>query len=125
MHFAFWLICCIFFFMFNMVTTRYPFCIWVIAVLTIAFGIHTLWHSYRDTYFGSISIHLLIFSLIQINLFITWCFGRTPIPWFIFPFIGWGLLLIVHIAIIKIWQYRKRSTQSQQPSNQTRKYQTL
>jgi hypothetical protein len=45
----------------------------------------------------SFRIHLVVFALVQLLLFVTWLL-TTPggFPWFVFPFLGWGIGLGVH-----------------------------
>lgn|SRR5690606_34650075 len=89
-HTVFWFITSTFFLIWNLLVTHplYPWSMWPIGVFFVAFAIHSLFVHFRK-YFGSIAIHLVIFVVLNVNLYLTWCFGSTPVPWFLFVLIIW------------------------------------
>lgn len=44
-------------------------------------------------------IHLAVYSGINVMLFIIWWFTGGS-PWFVFPFLGWGVGLLAHFMWI-------------------------
>jgi uncharacterized membrane protein len=41
-------------------------------------------------------LHLAVFAIIQVFLFIIWLLGSATYPWFIFPLFGWGVVVAAH-----------------------------
>jgi hypothetical protein len=46
-------------------------------------------------------VHLSVFVVVQVLLFVTWLV-TTPggFPWFVFPFLGWGIGLAAHAMVV-------------------------
>lgn len=41
-------------------------------------------------------LHLAVYVVIQVFLFIIWLLSSASYPWFIFPLFGWGVLVAAH-----------------------------
>ena len=41
-------------------------------------------------------LHAAVFVLIQVILFVLWSAVDAQFPWFVFPLLGWGMILAAH-----------------------------
>jgi uncharacterized membrane protein len=41
-------------------------------------------------------LHLAVYVMIQVFLFVIWLLSSASYPWFIFPFFGWGVFVAAH-----------------------------
>jgi len=59
---------------------------------------HWSTHYYPGNY---LRLHLYIFANVQLLLFFVWAItgASTTPPWFILPFIGWVIVLGIHIGL--------------------------
>lgn len=53
-------------------------------------------------------IHASVFLAVNLLLLVTWFGTGAGYPWFIYPFLGWGIGLVAHYAAVERWVRRKR-----------------
>jgi uncharacterized membrane protein len=41
-------------------------------------------------------LHLAVYAMIQVFLFVIWLLSSASYPWFIFPLFGWGVVVAAH-----------------------------
>ncbi|RJP32784.1 MAG: hypothetical protein C4536_05725 [Actinobacteria bacterium] len=41
-------------------------------------------------------LHLAVYVMIQVFLFVIWLLSSASYPWFIFPLFGWGVFVAAH-----------------------------
>lgn len=87
-HTAFYCTTSLFFILLNYAGTFYPWWIWPVGLLTLLIVFHTMF-KYFKLYFGLISIHAMIYAVVNFNLFVTWCYGKIWFPWFAIVAFSW------------------------------------
>ncbi|MFT4034376.1 MAG: 2TM domain-containing protein [Patulibacter sp.] len=65
---------------------------------------HTIAGSWVNTGFR---IHASVFLAVNLLLLATWLLTGGGYPWFVFPFLAWGIGLVAHYAAVERWIQRR------------------
>ena len=95
----------------------FPWVIYILGAAFVALSIHAAFTMFPK-YSSHFHIHVLIWFVGNLLIFLTWCYTRKggkifTFPWFIFPLMGWTGLLALHLAIWIVIK-RKRANNVQQ-----------
>lgn len=66
----------------------FPWAMYPIAVLAIAFSIHSL-QAVFTKYWNHFTVHMVIFLIAQVVMFLSWAFTSVKYPWFLIVMLVW------------------------------------
>lgn len=87
----------------NIYSSRYPWAIYPCAFFIFAFCFHAIAFKTSE-FFNLFTIHALLWFIVNVMLFIAYCYGNVGFPWNLVVLGVWTFLLVAHFIIHKtIW----------------------
>ncbi|KAL9648137.1 hypothetical protein ABK040_007502 [Willaertia magna] len=93
--------------------SNFPWCVYPIGVMIFAICIHAMIVQFRQ-YLHHIYIHALIYSIVNVLLFITYCYTVHNFPWFFIVWLVWSIFFLAHFIIWKVITFRFEKKKQQQ-----------
>jgi len=97
--------------------SSFPWSIYPIAVLLLAITIHGMIAQFRQ-YLHHFYIHLVLFTVINFVVFVTYCYTIHDFPWFLIVLGGWGVILLAHLVIWKAITFKLKPNDSSNATNE-------
>ena len=101
------------FLLINLGTGRFPWSVFPISLIVLVYTIHTV-HVVVPVYFTSITIHMIVFCIVNFVFFFVYCFTNRGFPWWLIILVFWAMVFAVHVIIYKSIQKKRRDRELQQ-----------